>query len=355
MPGQRSTTAGLFTIALGLLICTALPSGARACGSTPVPAAIDRSWIRSDTTIYGVNRDDGLFRFRINSSGTIERLGHHDGGAVTALKIFPDKKRLYYRLSIGMFHYKHWIYDIATGQDVNLQTVVKDVDTMGMLDISPDFTRIAWVPPSGDGVRVVDMATYTSEFHQIITGQQELSEVMLFGITWSRDGRDILIGVRRGEAEQFWSLDAETGAQEKIEAQHTTGQQDAVLHYLRDGVEIGSSCTGCRMAHDTPMLELSDGVRAKLTGDSFVIERPGVPPAEFARATPRPTGLIKSGPDGSITFETEPMCIFPQKALLGQVDGRYIVYAHDDGIWLYGVEEGRSVWLFKDAGAVLVW
>jgi hypothetical protein len=180
-------------------------------GARPASAALDRSWIRSNAELFGADARLGVFRFRLNSN-RLEPIGAHVGQGVGAFRMSGDHTKLIYESGEG----SHWVYDIKTGREIKLESLAKAMKPWDELDYAAD--RIAWIPRPGDGqtVLVMDLRTRKVRAYALPDAAPDRG-TLLFGLTWSRTGNEVLVGRRWSRGEDFWSINARTGERLRVQ------------------------------------------------------------------------------------------------------------------------------------------
>jgi hypothetical protein len=357
MAPQVLLRLGLLGVLLVAGVATAilvLDSRSASAGSCGTPAAVhatglgDRSWIRTDAVMYGANNTAGVFRLPLNSN-RLEPIGHHAGAGIMGFEMSADRSKLIYDLdSAGVP--THWLYDIKTGRETELEALTKAIPPWGAAAYSADASKVAFVPRPGDGQTVQAMDLRTRRVRSFpLPAATPAGDTLLFGLTWSRDGSEVLVGRRWQDREDFWSINPTSGTVRKITGTRVAGPHPTrdSIHYIRDGADIGDDCVRCAAPDDSSRVRLADGARAVRTqrGD-ILVERQGASTITLLGAVP--ATWVKT-PLGGTAISA---CDGVSGGIHGAIDGRYLIYSIDGVYWVYGATEKRRATLPR---AYLVW
>lgn len=335
---------GLFSAVL----VVALVSGSVAtagCGTAPnVSKPDDLSWIHSRTTLFGVDAGLGVFQFRLGSN-RLQRIGHHVGASIDEFHLSDDHTKLIYGLSGASDATSSWLYDLKSGRETQLHPLAGDIDAASVA-FSPDAQQVVWIaagvydPP----ISVLDLRTGRRSSYRLPEDASDKGS-RLFGLAWSHSGDQVLVARRRhGQGEDFFAIDAQSGAAQKVEGSvesEPADAQDASVHYYRNGAEVGHDCILCRAPplSQAPLLGGAEVVSSP-AGD-VVIRSPGA--ADVVVATASRAASV----DGIVMT-----CGPAPPAIWRVIDRRYIIYTRGDGYWVYGVAEKRRARL---PGRLLTW
>ena len=334
-------------IAIGLMaLLTIDRASAQSCGtpSTLPNESSDRSWIKSDATLYSAGRQNGISRIRL-SSNQAEPIGDHSHENLYDFQILPDHTRLYYSFQDRKDRMSHWIYDIADGRETRLEDLTgKDGTPSDSIAISPDSRAIALVPMRSDDVKIsiVDLQSSSVRTFPLPIEQKQL---LMFSLTWSYASDEIIIGTRSPAADKlFWAVDRKSGRVENVQGA-LVGHS---LEFVRNGTVIGEDYLVGGNPVSVDIINLPSGMTVSLTKAGELISSvPGGLTRSIEKSVPDHGSV---GPDGKLVVS---LCGGKHVALYGSFNDRYILYAIEGDYWIYGVEEDRKVHL--DAGPFVVW
>lgn len=321
-------------------------ASAQSCGtlSTLPNENSDRSWIKSDATLYSAGTGNGISRIRL-SSNQAEPIGDHRHEDLYDFQIFPDHTKLYYSFQDRKGRMSDWIYDIADNREMRIEDLTgKETSPSDSIEISPDSRAIALAPMWGDGAKISIVDLQSSKVRTFPLPIEQKQAVM-FGLGWSYAGDETLIGSRSSAGDElFWSVDRGSGRVENIQGARVGNS----LQFLRDGTVIGEDSVLCGRPRSVKSINLPSGVTVFMTDTGELIESvPGGLTRSIAKSTPN---RGSAGSDGTLVISS---CGDKQVVLSGSFSDRYIIYSIEGDYWIYGVEEDRKVHL--DVGPFVVW
>ena len=151
--------------------------------------------------------------------GAIARFGK---GSISDFVYFPDGHRLAVLSSIGI-----WIYDVHTGEELDLLTDLDTEDMWNIMELSPDGRTLA---AATDG-QVLLWDLQTNELKNFLVGHED----RVYSLAFSPTG-EILAGGSRDNTIRLW--DVQTGALVQAFIGHT--DRIRLVAYSNDGKTLAS-------------------------------------------------------------------------------------------------------------------
>jgi hypothetical protein len=357
-------------------------TGCAAAPLEPARQAADLSWVHSSTILYTL-AGAGIIAIPLDT-GEPSLLIPNVGWGGETLLLSPDQTRLLYGRQATGF----WLVYLKTHVQLDL---AKFMPAKSLVQVSPDWSLLAWTNPYSGRVGVIDLAKLTNAEFTLPTGLPA-QDTVINSIGWSYDGSRILVDsessvtARRvvyvrpsdGDAqaefdyapsqasltgaefsaslkEQYWALDPKTGLAESVTADLLpikTGTGSAwypyeyagqPLHFFRKGQEIGvnlnfvwAGLSGLRT--HLPEISLSNGARISTDefGGLYLIEPNG---QKRLIQAPLPS-----------SYKTPPSLREPT-GLWAVFDDNYVMYGFDHKFWLYGIRENIRAPFFTPSRA----
>jgi hypothetical protein len=311
------------TILVCAFLVAAVSASAQTCGEPAVPDGsnrlYDRGWIRSDTVLYGTDAR-GVFKLRLGANA-IERIGEHDAGPPEQVRLSPKRRWLEYE---SMAPFEYWLYDSGNGRERGI-----DVHSAGGVEFqfSPDETRLAWLErnQSEHRLAVADLNSFETRSFRLPAAPDP--KAVFFDLLWSRAGDSLTYAWRDAERQEFFSVDAVTGAVKTIPAPREFGADEFVeSSYLQgDGAAPGEGIARRPVRAGKDSIALERGANVRYANGKIVVSIPGKRPLAIA--------------------EPAAGCE-PSLSLLDAFEGRYILFRMNGVYWIYGVRENRKAILF---------
>ena len=329
----------------------------------PAQQASDLSWVHSNTTLYATTRSGVVATALSTGKSTVLVSGIGLWGGTFLLS--PDKTQLFF----GGQDTGYRMFDLRTHRQ---QDLTKILPAESLIQLSPNWSRLAWTNPQSGRVGVIDLPNLKDTVFTLPTGLP-VQDTVINSIDWSYDGSRVLVDsvssamARRNvwvdpasmepeaslgydpsrapitEAallasmkEQYWALDPDNGLAEPIAAVLMPNVADVepyprqFLHFYRKGQDIGTDwdfvCELCNLQQPLPDILLHNG--ALIAKDEY-------------------GGIYLFQPDGRVRLVQAPL---PSSVKLPWMsrkptnlwavfDDNYVLYWFNNQSWLYGVRE----------------
>jgi hypothetical protein len=290
----------------------------------------DRSWIKSDKTIY-VAEDGKIFERQFNGE-TMTQLADHGFGRISDFELSRDGRFILYSGShAGVSDY--YVYDTKTREDYRLPT-----NGYASIRFSPDGERLAWV--AGTTVEPAETFEIMNLMdHSLISvaypeEARTLHDYRTTEPRWSLDGKEVYLATLAYPTGAYFRYNLQEKKISRIDGRFQPWNNDGRnegygIHFIEEGKELPFHRPPCIqwqcVEGGTPM----KGATAVVNSDYELIVK-------------TPDGHEATVDQGEYN-ECEGVTI----GILSWVEnGRYLVYEVHQKAFVYGVLEKKKAALF---------
>ena len=198
----------------------------------------DRSWIKSDKTIYIV-KDGKIFERRFNGE-QMTLLADHEFGRVSDFELSRDGRFILYSGSYGGA--SHYVYDTKTREDYRLPT-----KGFAFIRFSPDGERLAWVA----GTTVEPAETFeimNLRDHSLISvpypeEARTLHDYRMTEPRWRPDGKALYLATHAFPTGAYFRYDLQEKTISRIDGRFQPWNNDGRnegygIHLIEQGKEV---------------------------------------------------------------------------------------------------------------------
>ena len=307
------------TLILGISLL--LPGYALACDDAPKFNKGDRTWIKTDLTVYGLSKKGQLFEMQL-PSGKTQVLATHPFSSARYLGISPDRRYVVYQGEVGGDDGPYYLYDIKSKTD----RVVPDS--------AEDSYRPVFSPSSGKMLRYTSsaalMTDVTSLESDAISLPPGFSDPMswLLEADWSQAGDAVYLTVATRKSMSTAAYDLSGYAYDLKTRQYTqidVHEQD----YSRAGKELPT--------FEQPRIQSQEGGAGGADKTS--------PSGRWAASIQKDHSLVikdSSGKSVLVDKGGDSFCEGEAAVPMAWLSDDYLLFRLHDIPNVYGVKEGKK-------------